>query len=313
MQFNTRIDEINDPILTKKGVRLFVKRDDLIHPYISGNKLYKLKYNVEDAILQGYDAILTFGGAYSNHLVATAAYCNYMGLRSIGIVRGEELSPLPNPPPLGEGTYAYKNLSPPLLFCQEQGMQLHFVSREEYRQKESADFIAKLKDRFGNYFYIVPEGGGNALGVKGASEILHGFDASAYTHMMAACGTGTTLAGMVLTPSLLPLIKVSSINVWGVSVLKGDDTLTSTVEKYVENEEDLPNWKMVTGYHHGGYAKTTPELLDFIAKFKEGHGITLDTVYTGKMFFAIYKMVEQGLIPTQSTILAIHTGGVSFS
>ncbi len=298
MQFNTRIDKINDPFLAEKGINLCVKRDDLIHPYVSGNKLYKLKYNVEDAILQGFDGILTFGGAYSNHLVATAAYCNYIGLRCIGIVRGEELA---------------STLNPALQYCVEQGMQLHFVSREEYRQKESADFIARLKDRFGDFFYIVPEGGGNALGVKGAGEILHGFDASPFTHIMAACGTGTTLAGLVLTPSLLPIINVSSVNIWGLSVLKGEDTLTPTVEKYVENEEDLPNWRIVSGYHHGGYAKTSPELLDFIAKFKEAQGITLDTVYTGKLFFAIYKMAAEGLIPSQSNILAIHTGGISFS
>lgn len=293
MQFNTRIDKINDPFLDEKGINLYVKRDDLIHPYVSGNKLYKLKYNVEDAILQGYDGILTFGGAYSNHLVATAAYCNYIGLRCIGIVRGEELA---------------STLNPALQYCVEQGMQLHFVSREEYRQKESADFIARLKDRFGDFFYIVPEGGGNALGVKGASEILHGFDALPYTHFMAACGTGTTLAGMVLTPSLLPSTKV-----WGLSVLKGEDTLTPTVEQYVVGNDNLPNWKVINGYHHGGYAKTTPELLEFIARFKEAQGITLDTVYTGKLFFAIYKMAEEGLIHSQSNILAIHTGGISFS
>lgn len=325
MQFNTRIDEITDPILQEKGVRLFIKRDDLIHPYVSGNKLYKLKYNVEDAIDKGYDTILTLGGAYSNHLVATAAYCKEARLKCIGIVRG---SPLPNPPPIGEGTYAYKNLSPPLLYCQDQGMQLHFVSREDYRKKEEPHFIAGLEKRFGR-FYLVPEGGANALGMKGAAEILSRIDTAIYTHIAVASGTGTTLAGMINSPVFTsspqppspkrdggetPLSFRRGVRgeVLGISVLKGEDTLTPTVKKYLENKDVLPNWRVVTGYHHGGYAKSTPELLDFMERFKQLHGITLDHVYTGKLFFALYQMVQSGEIPPQSNILAIHTGGISF-
>lgn len=328
MQFNTRIDEINDPFLAEKGVRLFVKRDDLIHPYVSGNKLYKLKYHVAEALAQGHDTILTFGGAYSNHLVATAAYCKKVGLKCIGIVRGEELaltalsSLTPGPSPKGRG-----GLSPALQYCVEQGMQLHFVSREEYRRKEEAAFIADLHQKLGR-FYIAPEGGSGALGVKGAAEILSGVDTSVYSHIMCACGTGTTLAGLVssavFTPTLALPLKGEGIppsvlgeggrgvEVIGISVLKGEDTLTQVVENYVGNNPNLPNWKILTEYHHGGYAKSTHELLDFIARYKTQHGITLDHVYTGKLFFAIYDMVANGTIPSQSTILAIHTGGISF-
>lgn len=286
MNFNTRIDKITDPLITSTGIELYVKRDDLIHPYVSGNKLYKLIYNVEEAEEQGYNTILTFGGAWSNHLVATAAYCKENGLKSIGIIRGDEL--------------ASRVLSPALKFCQEQGMQLHFVNREEYKLKTEVAFISRLSDLFGA-FYLVPEGGANALGVKGAAEILN--SVKGYDYVACACGTGTTLAGLIT--AALP-----NTTYMGFSVLKGEDTLTAEVEKYVGHTN---GWSINTDYHCGGYAKTIPELLDFKERFEKINQIPLDNVYTAKLFLGLYSLINKGLFPSGAKILAIHTGGYAFS
>ena len=286
MNFNTRIDKITDTLITSTGVELSVKRDDLIHPYVSGNKLYKLIYNVHEAKKLGYNTILTFGGAWSNHLVATAVYCKDNGLKCIGVVRGDEL--------------ANNMLSPSLQFCAGQGMQLHFVSREEYRLKANEHFISRLSDLFGT-FYLVPEGGANALGVKGAAEILN--DVEGYDYVACACGTGTTLAGLIM--SALP-----NTTYMGFSVLKGEDTLTAEVEKYVGHTK---GWSINTDYHYGGYAKTNTELLAFKESFEKSTQITLDRVYTAKLFLGLYSLINKGLFPSGAKILAIHTGGYAFS
>ncbi len=286
MNFNTRIDKITDPLITSTGVELSVKRDDLIHPYVSGNKLYKLIYNVHEAKKLGHNTILTFGGAWSNHLVATAAYCKENGLKSIGIIRGDEL--------------ASRVLSPALKFCQEQGMQLHFVNREEYKLKTEVAFISRLNELFGPFF-LVPEGGANALGVKGAAEILN--SVNGYDYVACACGTGTTLAGLIT--AALP-----NTTYMGFSVLKGEDTLTAEVEKYVGHTN---GWSINTDYHCGGYAKTTPELLAFKEQFEKINQIPLDSVYTAKLFLGLYSLINKGLFPSGTKILAIHTGGYAFS
>ena len=286
MNFNTRIDKIADPLITSTGVELYVKRDDLIHPYVSGNKLYKLKYNAQEALKQGHNTILTFGGAWSNHLVATAAYCKENSLKCIGVVRGEEL--------------ANNTLSPALQFCQEQGMQLHFVSREEYKLKTNEDFVSRLSDIFGPFF-LVPEGGANALGVKGASEILNGVEG--YDYIVCACGTGTTLAGLINT-------ALPNTTYMGFSVLKGEDTLTAEVEKYIGHKR---GWSINTDYHCGGYAKTNTELLAFKEQFEKTNQIPLDRVYTAKLFLGLYSLINNGLFPSGAKILAIHTGGYAFS
>jgi len=286
VNFNTRIDRITDPLITSAGVELYVKRDDLIHPYVSGNKLYKLIYNAQGAVKQGHNTILTFGGAWSNHLVATATYCKENGLKCIGVVRGEEL--------------ANGSLSPALQFCANQGMQLHFVSREEYRLKANEDFISRLSNLFGPFF-LVPEGGANALGVKGAAEILKGV--SGYDYIVCACGTGTTLAGLVA--SALPTAICM-----GFSVLKGEDTLTAEVEKYVGHTN---GWSINTDYHCGGYAKTNTELFAFKEQFEKTNQIPLDRVYTAKLFLGLYRLINKGLFPSGAKILAIHTGGYAFS
>jgi 1-aminocyclopropane-1-carboxylate deaminase len=286
VNFNTRIDRITDPLITSSEAELYVKRDDLIHPYVSGNKLYKLIYNVEEAQKQGQNTLLTFGGAWSNHLVATAAYCKEKGLKCIGVVRGHELTP--------------ETLSPSLKFCVEQGMQLHFVSREEYKQKTETEFISRLSSLFGPFF-LVPEGGANALGVKGASEIMAGVEG--FDIICCACGTGTTLAGLVTS-------ALHNTEYMGFSVLKGEDTLSTEVEKYVGHTK---GWSINTDYHFGGYAKTTSELLAFKQRFEEVNQIPLDMVYTAKLFYGLYSLINNGLIKPNVKILAIHTGGYAFS
>jgi 1-aminocyclopropane-1-carboxylate deaminase len=292
VNFNTRIDRITDPLITSSGVELYVKRDDLIHPYVSGNKLYKLIYNVEEAQKQRHNTLLTFGGAWSNHLVATAAYCKEKGLKCIGVVRGDELTP--------------ETLSPALKFCVEQGMQLHFVSREEYKKKTETEFISRLSSLFGPFF-LVPEGGANALGVKGVSKIMAGVEG--FDIICCACGTGTTLAGLIASP-LTPLQRERGIKFIGFSVLKGEDTLTSEVEKYVGHTK---GWSINTDYHFGGYAKATSELLAFKQRFEEVNQIPLDMVYTAKLFYGLYSLINNGLIKPNVKILAIHTGGYAFS
>lgn len=292
MNFNTRIDSIADPLITLSGVELYVKRDDLIHPFVSGNKLYKLIYNAQEAQKQGHDTILTFGGAWSNHLVATAAYCKEKGLKCIGIVRGDELDP--------SALSGEEGLNPALQFCADQGMQLHFVSRQEYKDKTTPEFISRLNNLFGRY-YLVSEGGANALGVKGAAHILDGI--SGYDYICCACGTGTTLAGIINSP------LQQGVKAIGFSVLKGPDTLSTEVENYVGHRT---NWTVNNQYHCGGYAKTTPALLAFKQQFEEVNDIPLDKVYTAKLFYGLYNMIAQGQFAPGSRILAIHTGGYSF-
>ncbi len=262
------------PIIQKinlGGREVSVLRLDLIHPQISGNKWFKLKYNLEEATKQGLDTILTFGGTFSNHIHATAAACELAGLKSIGIIRGEKES---------------ENNST-LTEAKKSGMQLHFVSREEYKQKESLVFIEGLKNKFGN-FYLIPEGGNNKLGEKGCREILtkeNNFDI-----IFCACGTGTTFRG--IQKSLKENQKLI-----GISVLKGEGELNSHGE-------------IIPGYHFGGYAKHTGELLEFKIKFEMESKIPLDYIYTAKLFFAVKDMISKNGIPVNSKVLVVHSGGL---
>lgn len=289
------IDEVQLPFLVEAGVRLLVKRDDLLHPYVSGNKLYKLKYNIEAALQHIVPTLLTFGGAMSNHLVATAAYCNSIGMPCIGVVRGDEV----------EDYEAF----PALNFCKQQGMHLHFVSRTEYKDKHTEGFLNHLNQLYNNP-YLVPEGGANALGVKGAAEMLNPETIAKVgdgpVTLLVACGTGTTLAGVV---KAMP----AHWQALGISVLKGDDTLTPTVESYLTQDEKAKNWQVLTQHHCGGYAKTTPELQQFKEWFTQQTAIRTDVVYTAKLFFAIQQLAQQGAFTPHTTLLALHTGGYSFS
>ncbi|MFS4457387.1 1-aminocyclopropane-1-carboxylate deaminase/D-cysteine desulfhydrase [Maribacter sp. 2304DJ31-5] len=271
------------PLLAKKKITLAIKREDLIHPLISGNKYRKLKYNIAKAKKEGYGTLLTFGGAYSNHIVATAAAGKENGFKTVGVIRGEEL----------ENNW---HTNPTLKLAHEQGMLFRFVSRTAYRNKESDYFISDLKNEFKN-FYLIPEGGTNALAIKGCEEILSTAD-SEFDMVCASTGTGGTLAGLINS-------SYKHQQVMGFSALKGE-FLKEQVNSFV----DKNNWKLNTEYHIGGYGKITRELVLFINDFKSKTGIPLDPVYTGKMVFGLLDMVKNDSFVPETKILAVHTGGL---
>ena len=276
-------------ILTQKikifntNISLFIRREDLIHPFISGNKFRKLKYNLVQAKAEHHDTLLTFGGAFSNHIAATAFAGKEYGFKTIGIIRGDELE-------------SKILINPTLKFAKECGMQFEFVTRENYRHKTETEFIDKLKQKFG-HFYYVPEGGTNAFAVKGCEEILTKEDAE-YDYVCCAVGTGGTISGLI--NSSLPHQKVL-----GFPALKGD-FLNDEIRKFVRNE----NWELITDYHFGGYGKVTPELIAFVNQFYKENQIPLDPIYTGKMLFGVMDLISTNYFPDDSKILLIHTGGI---
>lgn len=262
--------------------RISIKRLDLIHPQISGNKFFKLKYNLLAARQQGFEKVLTFGGAYSNHIAATAFAAHKFGFQSLGMIRGEELAQRP--------------FNPTLATAQQFGMQLEFISRNAYRQKDQPDFLQHLQQQYPD-FYLIPEGGTNALAVQGCREILTAEDAQ-FDLICCAVGTGGTFAG---------LIEASQQHqqLLGFSALKGD-FLTHEVAQLTTKR----NWRILDDYCCGGYAKTTPELIQFIQTFEQRYNIPLEQVYTGKMLRGIFDLIDQDKIGPDQKILLIHTGGL---
>ena len=276
---------INQRVLLPEdlGLELYIKRDDLIHSEISGNKYRKLKYNIIEAQKLGFETLLTFGGAFSNHIAATASVGKEFGFKTIGIIRGEEL-------------YDKVEANPTLKFAKTCGMQFKFVSRSDYREKTTESFINNLKGEFGE-FYHVPEGGTNTLAIRGCEEILSETDKE-FDFICSSVGTGGTISGLINCSK-------HSQQVLGFPALKGD-FLKNEIVKFAHQS----NWQLVTDYHFGGYAKVAKELIDFINKFKEDTNIPLDPVYTGKMMFGIFDLIDKGFFPIGSKILAIHTGGL---
>ena len=276
---------INQRVLLPEdlGLELYIKRDDLIHSEISGNKYRKLKYNIIEAQKLGFETLLTFGGAFSNHIAATASVGKEFGFKTIGIIRGEEL-------------YDKVEANPTLKFAKTCGMQFKFVSRSDYREKTTESFINNLKGEFGE-FYHVPEGGTNTLAIRGCEEILSETDKE-FDFICSSVGTGGTISGLINCSK-------HSQQVLGFPALKGD-FLKNEIVKFAHQS----NWQLVTNYHFDGYAKVAKELIDFINKFKEDTNIPLDPVYTGKMMFGIFDLIDKGFFPIGSKILAIHTGGL---
>lgn len=269
-------------IFEKASLEVQLKREDEIHPVVSGNKFRKLKYNLLHVREHGYRGILTFGGAFSNHIAATAYACKEAGIPCVGVIRGEELKDKP--------------LNRTLAGAASQGMKFYFVSRETYRNKMSSEMQALWEETYPGY-YVLPEGGSNDLAVKGCEEILTAEDAR-FDVVCAAVGTGGTLAG---------LIKGShpGQHIIGFPALKGD-FLKDEIVKFVQAE----NWSLQTGFHFGGYARVNEVLVDFINAFKLKTGIPLDPVYTGKMMYGIQVLAEEGFFNPGTKILAIHTGGL---
>ncbi|MCL9807354.1 pyridoxal-phosphate dependent enzyme [Flavobacterium amniphilum] len=264
-------------------VSLDIKREDLLHPFVSGNKFRKLKYNLAEFTKLGYDSLVTFGGAFSNHIAATAYACSENHINCVGVIRGEELPPLIN-----------ENQT--LKFAQQNGMKFEFVSRTLYREKDSESFKEYLKSKYGNCF-ILPEGGSNLLAVKGCEEILTENDAQ-YDFICCPVGTCATITGII--NSTLPHQKVI-----GFPALKGD-FLKDEIRKFARNN----NWELNTDYHFGGYGKVNDQLIDFLNCFYKETSIKLDPVYTGKMAFGIIDLIQQGYFPENAKVLMIHTGGL---
>ena len=279
--------QILHPIVKKKKVSLYLKREDLIHPFVSGNKFRKLKYNIIEAQRNNKRLLLTFGGAFSNHIVATAVASNLNGFKSVGIIRGEEL-----------GVDLEKTLSQnaTLQKASENGMQLEFVSREKFREKTNKEFINQLKAKYGD-FYLIPEGGTNGLAIKGCTEILTEGD-DEFDYICSAVGTGGTISGLINASK-------SHQKVIGFPALKGD-FLNDEIRKFVNKE----NWVLQTAYHFGGYAKYNSDLIRFINDFTFDNSVVLDPIYTGKMLFGILDLIEKNHFKKGTKILAIHTGGI---
>lgn len=271
--------------LPDAGVEVLVLREDQNHAYVSGNKWWKLKYNLQAAVQGGYHTLLTFGGAYSNHIFATAAAGRELGLKTIGVIRGEETLPL----------------NSTLSFATRCGMTLHYVSREAYRNKTDDGFTKELEDRFGDC-YLIPEGGTNELAVKGCHEwgekLLRDFS---FDYLCLAVGTGGTLAGLV---EAMPESKT----VIGFPVLKGAEFLASDIREKLTKPK--PNWRLQYDYHFGGYAKSTSELLKFMETMHEHHAIPLDRIYTGKIMFGVLDLLAKGFFKKGSRVLVLHTGGL---
>ena len=274
-------------IKTLENIRLnaqvSLKPDYLIHPTVSGNKYRKLKYNLQKAQFENYRGILTFGGAFSNHIAATAAAGQSLNIPTVGVIRGEELA-------------SKIELNSTLKYAQSCGMHLEFVSRSVYKQKTDSTYLKTILETFKN-FYILPEGGTNALAIKGCQEILTEKD-RAFDIICCAVGTGGTIAGLI--NSSLPTQKII-----GFPALKGG-FLNEDICKFATQS----NWELWEAYHFGGYAKVDSKLITFMNHFKTTYKIPLDPVYTAKMMYGIFDAIQTGEISKDAKVLAIHTGGL---
>ena len=265
------------------SISISIKREDLLHPIISGNKFRKLKYNLKEAIKQKKSKLVTFGGAFSNHILAVAAAGKELGFETIGIIRGDEL--------------ADKVLENPTLFkAQKLGMKFKFVDREMYRNKNEIDFRRRLELEFQD-FYLLPEGGTNELAIQGCEEILTDLD-NAFDFICCPVGTGGTISGIINCSK-------ESQQVLGFPALCGD-FLKEDIRKFATKS----NWNLITDYDFGGYAKVSDELIRFMNDFYSKYNILLDPIYTGKMMFGVMDLIEKDFFPKNSRILVIHTGGL---
>ena len=307
------IQTIEDELFIQNNIFVDILRLDLAHPLLQGNKYYKLKYNLKEAKNQQKTTLLTFGGAFSNHILATSFAGKIYDFKTIGIIRGEETLPL----------------NDTLKVAKENGMNLFYVDRATYQQKNKPDFTNTLKelltkkikenDSFVDFsdIYIIPEGGSNDLAIQGTSEILEDEAFNKYSHVCVCAGTGGTLAGIVAGKYLYQREKQRIIS---VSVLKNGSFLREEVNNFLKNAisesifktsfEDLDKFSLILDYHFGGYAKNKPELALFIENFTKKHKIPLEFVYTGKLFYAIFDLIKKQYFSENSRLLIIHTGGL---
>ena len=295
------IQAIDADWLLPQSLSLDILRLDKIHPVISGNKWFKLQYYLQEAQNEK-QTVVTFGGAWSNHIVATAFACREMNIASVGIIRGE----------------APAAISPTLQSAMDYGMQLHFISREEYKQmnraqrttndKEQENKITQLLTLINSFkvfdnFYLIPDGGYGSLGAQGAAGIGIQYDLSAYTHIVAGVGTGTMLAGLILRAK-------PDQQIIGISAMKSNDSLQPAVEGLIKHCDHLPTFKIFHDYHFGGFGKHPPALIDFMNEVYRHHRLPLDIVYTAKVFFAVKDLVTKKYFQDGAKVLMIHSGGL---
>jgi 1-aminocyclopropane-1-carboxylate deaminase len=273
----------NQFISSINGVDLYIKREDLLHDFISGNKFRKLKYNIEEAKIQHKETIVTFGGAFSNHIAATSYAAKINNFQSIGIIRGEEIK------------HNYLE-NPTLRFASENGMKFIFVTRETYRDKEN--FIYKVLDNnILENSYIIPEGGTNDLAINGCKEILSEND-PIFDIITTSVGTAGTICGLIES-------AFSHQKIIGFPALKGNFH-----QEIIENYTKKNNWELNFDYHFGGYGKIDDNLILFLNQFYSKYKIPLDPIYTGKMVFGLIDLINKNYFSKNSKILMIHTGGL---
>jgi 1-aminocyclopropane-1-carboxylate deaminase/D-cysteine desulfhydrase-like pyridoxal-dependent ACC family enzyme len=295
------LQRLHSSFLENTGITLYVKRDDLIHPLFGGNKWRKLKYNLNAARETACDTLLTFGGAWSNHIYATAAAGNFFGFNTIGFIRGEKHSPL----------------NPTLAFAEQSGMQLHYVDRKTYRNKNDSHYLIKLEKEFSNT-YILPEGGSNLLALDGCKEIVTEINSKLnrpFDVICCACGTGATLAGLVVAMNTRE--NQHPQTAIGFSALKGGAFLAGDIEKFLQQanhcttkKEADADWYIEDQFHFGGYARVNDQLIQFIQEFKSEYGIMLDAIYTAKMFYGLFELIKNRAFNPGTTIVAVHSGGL---
>lgn len=276
------IHQLISEFLKQHEVELWLKRDDLIHKEISGNKWRKLKYNIQEAKKLGVDKIATFGGAFSNHIAATAAVGKGLKIQTLGVIRGDE---------------GFENKT--LRDAKEKGMHLHFISRADYKLKTAASFIHRLQEQFGP-FYLIPEGGANEFGVQGCEEIMQEVEKE-FDAIAISAGTGTTASGICRQLKNERLLVFPAV--------KGGSFLLEEMKQYCSVEQ-LQKVQLQLEYHFGGYGKTKPQQLEFMAQFSKEYAVDLDRVYTSKMMFGLFDLIRKGHFKRGAKILAIHTGGL---
>jgi len=275
---------LSDPVLQKYKVKIFVMREDLVHPIAGGNKFRKLKYNLEKAKAENKSTLVTFGGAWSNHIAATAFAGQQKGFKTIGIIRGEKTA----------------QLNVTLKRASECGMKLIFIDRATYRDKEAA-LNAALKNHHRKEYYIIPEGGNNFEGFRGCAEIVNEIDFD-FNYICVPCGTGTTLAGIASS------LKVHQKAI-GISVLKNNYSIDENVKQFCNNPSA---YRIFHDYQFGKYAKSAPELDEFVKRFAEINNIPVEPIYTAKMFFGLYDLVKKDFFKKGDVVIAVHTGGLQY-
>lgn len=310
----TPLTLIKSSLFDEFKVNVWIKRDDLNHPTVQGNKWHKLKHNLLQAKHLNKNTIITFGGAYSNHIAATAAATKYEGFQSIGIIRGDELKNQPH------------KWSDTLKTAFNDGMRFNFVSRQVYREKEDITFLTALQNQYPSAF-IIPEGGSNQYAVLGFKDLVKDINEQCpeWTQIYSAVGTGGTLAGLIhfsqINQTLNNALSVDlSKEIIGVPVLKKGEYLAQKIQNLLQqpacilgrktNPKTYVDWKLLTQYHDGGYAKQSIEGKDFQRNFENEFSILLDSIYTSKMIYAFYDQLKTGKIPEGSNIILLHTGGL---